>query len=318
MIFTEEQLKNYAKPLSETEENQCKNSIRMVSTALRELGLKESEIETLYGSSTAYQIRMSDKESGYDIKLFLQGSYANNTNVRGHSDIDIAVVQEDIFRPKYRANVSGKDYGFESATPRARSFKDEVEDALIKHFGKDVERKNKSIKINGNSYRKDTDSVPAMRSRDYRQDYSFDDKNYIGGILIKADDGQEIINYPEQHIKNGVEKNNATNYYFKKMVRVAKELRYQMVDLGYKYAQLSSSFGVECLLWNVPNNYFNRYSTYLYVFDDIVQYLYNNRFSLHDFMEVNNIKKLCDDSPDRRDIYKGFIEELKGFYAYEI
>jgi hypothetical protein len=35
-------------------------------------------------------------------------------------------------------------------------------------------------------------------------------------------------------------------------------------------------------------------------------------------MEVNNIKKLCDDSPDRRDIYKGFIEELKGFYEYEI
>ena len=50
MIFTEEQLKNYAKPLSETEENQCKNAIRMVSRALSELGLKEHEIETLYGT----------------------------------------------------------------------------------------------------------------------------------------------------------------------------------------------------------------------------------------------------------------------------
>ncbi len=318
MIFTEEQLRDYAKPLSETEENQCKNSIRMVSKALSDLGLKENEIETLYGTSTAYQIRMTDSLSGYDIKLFLQGSYANNTNVRGHSDIDIAVVQEDTFRPKYRPNVSGEDYGFTNATPRVKSFKDEVEDALIKHFDKDVERKNKSIKINGNSYRKDTDSVPAMRSRDYRQDYRFDDKNYIGGILIKADDGQEIINYPEQHIKNGVEKNNDTNYYFKKMVRVAKELRYQMKDLGYSYAQKASSFGVECLLWNIPNQYFTKYSTYCYVFDDIVKYLYDNRFSLLDFMEVNNIKKLCDDSPDRRDIYKGFIEELKGFYAYEV
>ena len=30
MIFKEEQLRKYAKPLSETEENQCKNAIRMV------------------------------------------------------------------------------------------------------------------------------------------------------------------------------------------------------------------------------------------------------------------------------------------------
>jgi len=242
MIFTEEQLKDYAKPLSETEENQCKNAIRMVSNALKDLGLSENEMETIYGASTAYQIRMSGGLSGYDIKLFLQGSYANNTNVRGHSDVDIAVVQEDIFRPAYRLNVSGADYGFTNATPRIKSFKDEVEDILRNHFGKDVERKNKSIKINGNSYRKDTDSVPSMRHRDYRQDYTFDKENYIGGILIKADDGQEIINYPEQHIKNGVEKNNDTNYYFKKMVRIAKELRYQMKDLRYPYAQKASSF----------------------------------------------------------------------------
>ena len=194
--------------------------------------------------------------------------------MRGHSDIDIAVVQEDTFRPKYRSDVSGKDYGFTKATPRIKSFKDEVEDAIIKYFGKDVERKNKSIKINGNSYRKDTDTVPAMRSRDYRQDYRFDDENYIGGILIKADDGQEIINYPEQHIKNGVEKNNSTNYYFKKMVRVAKELRYQMEDLDYPYAQKASSFGVECLLWNIPNEYFTKYTTYCYAFEEIVEYLY--------------------------------------------
>lgn len=38
MIFTEEQLRKYAKPLSETEENQCKNAIRMVVDALKTIG----------------------------------------------------------------------------------------------------------------------------------------------------------------------------------------------------------------------------------------------------------------------------------------
>ena len=35
MIFAEEQLRKYAKPLSETEENQCKNAIRMVVDTLK-------------------------------------------------------------------------------------------------------------------------------------------------------------------------------------------------------------------------------------------------------------------------------------------
>lgn len=96
-----------------------------------------------------------------------------------------------------------------------------------------VQRKNKSIKINDNSYRKDADSVPCIRYRDYSNDYVVHSDNYIGGIIIQADDGTEIFNYPEQHIKNGVDKNKTTNFYFKKMIRIAKEIRYQMDEYGY-------------------------------------------------------------------------------------
>lgn len=35
-------------------------------------------------------------------------------------------------------------------------------------------------------------------------------------------------------------------------------------------------------------------------------------------LKFNGIKKLCYDSDDREKIYKGFIDELKGFYSYEI
>ena len=135
MKFTEEQLKNYAKPISETEENQCKNAIRMVADALKELGLKESNIiNKMYSDIPSYQLRMSG-EDGYEVKIFLQGSYANNTNVRSNSDVDVAVVQEDRFRPKYRQGVSRENYGFVTATPRQRSFKDDVEIVLRKNLG---------------------------------------------------------------------------------------------------------------------------------------------------------------------------------------
>ncbi|MDO5690079.1 MAG: nucleotidyltransferase [Tissierellia bacterium] len=318
MKFTEEQLVAYSKPLSETEEQQCKNAIAMVVDALKKLGFKEeNQITKKYSETPSFQVKMKSAQDGYEVNIFLQGSYAKNTNVRTHSDVDIAVVQEDVFRPKYRPGVTGADYGFANALPRAKSFKDVVQEALIKKFGKDVERCNKSIKIHGNTYRKDADSVPALRFRNYQQDYINDSDNYIGGILIKPDEGVEIINYPEQHLRNGIEKNKSTNYSFKKMVRIAKEMRYQMEDRGYKYAKKASSFGVECLVWNVPDDIFTKYQLIGFKFEEIVTYLYSNRNSILIFKEVNGIKNLCDDDVERRDIYIGFVEELKRFFEYE-
>ena len=128
----------------------------------------------------------------HNIKLFIQGSYANNTNVKTHSDVDIAAVQEEIFKTIYHPGVTDKEYNFSSAPNRTTTFKDEVEDCLISKFGSDVEQINKSIKINGNSYRKDAYSVPGLRFRDYRQDYHNNTENYIGGIIIKPDDVRHI------------------------------------------------------------------------------------------------------------------------------
>ena len=317
--FSEEKLRGYSKPLSKTEEEQCENAIRIVSEALEELGLKKSyEITKCYEDIPDYRVKMESKD-GYDVKIFLQGSYANNTNVRKNSDIDIAIVQEDTFRTLYRNGISRIDYGFVEAPKKELSFKDEVEVALWRKFKNDVIRNNKSIRINGNFYRKNADVVPSLRYRDYSNDYLIDKDYYTGGILIYADDGSEVINYPEQHIRNGVEKNKRTNYFYKKMVRVAKEMLYQMVEHKFEFASKASSFGVECLLYNVPDELFTRYSEfYIFTFEYIVKYLYSNRFNINQFKEVNGIKNLVDDDPERSNVYIKFIEELSDFYQYDI
>ena len=41
-----------------------------------------------------------------------------------------------------------------------------------------------------------------------------------------------MMKLPKQHIKNGMDKNKRTNLYFKKMVKIAKEMRCQMQDEG--------------------------------------------------------------------------------------
>lgn len=90
--------------MSETEENKCKNAVRMVVDALKTTGFNEStSIQKKYSETPSFGVMM---KSDYEVKIFLQGSYANNTNVRKHGNVNIVAVQIDQFRPKYRVDVS--------------------------------------------------------------------------------------------------------------------------------------------------------------------------------------------------------------------
>lgn len=322
MRFTEDTLRLYAAPLSETENQKCLNAIKMVRDALKVLGFTDDNkmIAPIYADTYSYSLEMRSLDYRRKVKLFIQGSYANNTNVRTQSDVDIAVVQEEVFQTEYRMSglypQSDADYNFSQASPAAKSFKDEVQECLEAEFKDDVERKNKSIKVHGNTYRKDADTVPCRRYKDFRSDFSKNASNYIGGIVIFADDGQKVINYPEQHIENGKQKNVKTNRYYKKMVRILKKMRYIMSDSKILSANNVSSFGLESLLWNVPNDKFTKYTSYKYIFEEVVDYLYENQSLLATYKEANGIKALCPCSSDTEN-YARFINDLKTFYQYE-
>lgn len=318
MKFKEEMLISYAAPPSATEENRCKNAISMVRDALKMSNFTDDnkEIRTLYEGTYSYGVVMESKSTGRKIKIFVQGSYANGTNVKQNSDVDIAIILESTFKTKYRYGVSNSNYGFSSSSYNFANFKDDVQSALKKVFGSDVKRGDKSIKINGNGYRVDTDTVPALRYRDYTQDYSNSELNYIGAISIYSDStGEEIVNYPEQHIQNGKKKNVDTNHYYKKMVRIAKKIRYLMQDSGISSASKVSSFGIESLLWNIPNSYFTKYQSNKYTFDEIVNYLVDNP-NLDTYKEANGIKPLFPNGENLNDYVK-FIKDLRTFYNYE-
>jgi hypothetical protein len=319
MKFTEEQLKLYAAPLSETENQLCLNAIGMVRDALKRLGFTDNNkaIAKMYDDTYAYSLQMYSQYGNRQIKIFIQGSYANNTNVRTQSDVDISIVQEEVFQTIYRDGVTDANYHFSTVSDGPKAFKDEVQECLEYKFSSDVERKNKSIMVHGNAYRKDTDTVPCRRYRNYTQEYGNNADCFIGGIVIKADDGTRIINYPEQHIENGRKKNSETNRYYKKMVRIIKKMRYMMDEYYYSSVKNVSSFGLESLLWNIPNDIFTHYSMYRFVFGDIVDYVYSNMELLVSYKEANGIKPLC---PLQSDVenFKAFIKDLKSFYEYDI
>ena len=152
LLFTETMLTEYAQPLSEAEDRRCKNAINMIRDALKNIGYSSSTSGpmTYVADSHAYMYDLVHSE-GRRVRLMIQGSYANNTNVRQNSDVDIAVILESTFSTKYRYGATDEDYGYIDSTDNAAVFKDDVERILRRYFVNGVERRKKSIKIHGNT-----------------------------------------------------------------------------------------------------------------------------------------------------------------------
>lgn len=318
MKFTEERLKLYAAPLSDTENEKCKHAIKAIRDALKDLGYyaPSDSISPIESDTYAYSTLLKRAYSSEEIQIFIQGSYANNTCVRGESDVDIAILRKDLHESAFGKIFAPYTPTF-SQRAEATVLKNNVERVLRSHFPGYVTRKNKSIKVDGNTYRKQSDTVPCVHMYYYNRS---DDGNYsdhIDGITIYADDGTIINNFPKQHIANGRAKNTATNFYYKKMVRIIKSIRYLMEDLGYVEAKGVSSFGLESLLWNIPSDVFKKYTTYRYEFGEIVDYLYEHKYMLSYYLEANGIKPLCPNSTVVSN-YTDYINRLHQFYEYDI
>lgn len=251
--YTEEQLKKFTAPLTQSEEERADNAEKMIRVA----------------------IDSCDELSEHSIEIFPQGSYENNTNVRQNSDVDICVMLTSAFHSEYPDGYTRDDYGFTPSTVEFYEFRNHVKKALINKFKSDyITDGNKSIKIEENSYHVKADVVPAIQLRDYKCIRSTKPEKYVEGIWFKSKDGQEVINYPKDHIKNGREKNNATGRKYKDLVRIMKHVRYDMVNDGKCNKEKISSFLIECLVWNIPNNNITKYNSWQECTKNAIGYLY--------------------------------------------
>ncbi|QTE21093.1 nucleotidyltransferase domain-containing protein [Polaribacter cellanae] len=249
--FTEETLNSWRKPPSDAEETKLTNAERMVREAI-------SEDDILSSKST---------------RIFGQGSYANDTNVKLNSDIDINVQYTGGFYYQLLNDTTQEDAGIgklSSSTYSYSEFKDDVEKAMVKKFGRNsVKRKNKCITILANNYRVETDVVPTWELRRY-------DKNNtpILGARFFPDDGGVVTNYPEQHIQNGKDKNARTQKRFKRLTRIHRKLRYKMIEDGEKINDGITSFLLECLVWNIPDYIFNNNDTWTDRLKESIRFVY--------------------------------------------
>jgi hypothetical protein len=180
------------------------------------------------------------------LSVYAKGSYANNTNVRADSDVDISVECTDA------------EY-WEEATPGAHKpaspytgiwspakLRSELVVALKSKFPGQVDTSGTTaIQVKSGSARMDADVVPCFSFRRY-----FATSSRPGTKIFKTDGGT-VINYPAQQLENGRAKNLRTGYAYKKAARMLKRVENAMAD-EKKFRELPSFF-VECLAYNCPD-----------------------------------------------------------------
>lgn len=314
MKYTNETLSYYAKPLSKSEKDNCESTIRVVINILEDFGFRTTRSKN--GSNEDeldYSYTMV--KNNHEFTILLQGSYGNGTGVRQESDVDVSIISESVWHGEYN-HFKQSDYGFVGSNFSILDFKTNLANFINLNYPNTIKIGNKCIDFEGNgSSRKNVDLVPCLRYRDYTNDIQRDPDNYVGGIYINCNDGNYIINYPEQTRTNSTRKNNDTNYFYKKVVRILKNIKDDMKDNGIMSANAVSSFALESIIYNVPNSIIDGYYNSMYErINAVITYLYNCKNSIKFFKEPNEILYIFDNP---NNVYEGicdFINDLWRFF----
>lgn len=207
--------------------------------------------------------------------IFLQGSYGNTTNIWAESDVDIAIRLTSIYysditglnadeQARYEAKRSPANYSFDQ-------FKREVTAWLRANFGSGVTAGNKAIFVPGDNNRRDADVLACVEHHSYFSYPAYGEPGFHEGICFWTSKGDQVINYPKQHMANCTTKHGATADRFKPNIRVFKNIRTAMVDDHFIPEGVAPSYFLEGMLYNVPNQNFSW--TYRQSFENALSWL---------------------------------------------
>jgi len=208
---------------------------------------------------------LEDTEAPYksrNFKVFLQGSYGNDTNIYAESDVDVIIRYDGAFFHDISERPNDEQTAFHTAFPNDgtyayNEFKDHVVQALRNKFGNSVKPGAKAIKIEGNGNRRNADVIVAFEFRRYYRFNSLYNESHVTGMCFFDSKGNRIANYPNQHCENLTAKHQASGNNLKPLIRIFKNLRSKLIEDNLIEKGSAPSYYVEGLLYNVPNDRFS-------------------------------------------------------------
>ncbi|WP_434521081.1 nucleotidyltransferase domain-containing protein [Halorubrum sp. AS12] len=244
-----------------------------------------------------YGLGREDFEHSYEIHL--QGSYANDTNIYASSDVDVVVrvnmpFQEGLSdlsreeRERFWDEYTDLDYEWENFYKR-------VKRSLRGYFGREnIDSSGKAIKIKSNDDTPiplDADVVACADYRNYTYFGPDGTEEYTTGMFFRPGVGQpSIVNYSKVHRENGTKKNKDTNGRYKPTIRMFKNAREWSVRNEIAPENICSSYYLEGLLYNVPDELIDQ-NDLQDRYQDIVEWL--KVADIGEFPEQSEMYPLC-------------------------
>lgn len=231
-------------------------------------GAKVTSDDTFTSLKTALTVQgspVASKVLSGLIKVDLQGSYNHDTNIRGDSDVDVVVKYTNAFHSNKRVlptdqfQIHEGCYGVTSY--EWEELRQDVITALIDYYGServDLSGK-KSLKVLPVPGRLRLDVVPAVcyRKYDYFYGSASDMHSRENGICFKdTASGEWIVNYPDQHYKNAKQKHQDTNYRYRSMVRIFKNMKSFLINKNRLTKEEAPSYFIQGMVYNIPRHLF--------------------------------------------------------------
>lgn len=267
---------------------------------LKTAAKRPSDNELSKRDKTEKEIRaaLADYEplQGRPYRIYVKGSYANNTNVRLNFDVDIAVEYEGYFYSDLDFELKGQDKSIvgvkTSADPYERDdFKADIKGALIKAYGsRAVESGNIAFRVRENKTTLPADVVPCWEYRRYDRVVNGSPVFHIGSRVYPNDGSRYKNNFPALQLGNGRQKTKETNRRYKRMVRCLKKLQTKLVNEGLLDKELPS-YLVECIVYNVPSDLFD-HATYKSDMRAVLAYIFNETLDSGNWEEWHEVHEL--------------------------
>lgn len=269
---------------------------------LRQAAQRPSDHEDEKRNRTEQQIKAAlaayEPLQGRPYRVYVKGSYANNTNVRLNFDVDIAVEYYGYFYSDLDFDLKGKPKSVvgvvDSSDPYTRAeFKADIKAALQAAFGtRAISTGRIAFRVREKATTLPADVVPSWEYRRYDRIVGGEPVCHQGTCVFPTG-GNRTENFPEQQRENGNHKNAETTKRYKRMVRALKKLQTLLVEQGLLSEELPS-YLIECLVFNVPSSAFG-HNQYLQDMREVLARIFNATLTdgdWNDWEEVSGLKYL--------------------------
>lgn len=199
-------------------------------------------------------------------EVFLQGSFANNTNIAPVGDVDLVVmmtmpIEENIVALDGRGRRNFAE-AYEMSPYGWPEFRADVFKAMRRRYFISGGKRCLEVKHWDSLLRVPVDILPSIEYRNYHSFVRPGLEDYDEGVYFRHRNGTAITNYPKQHRVNGRRKARSTAGRSKAVVRCVKNARNHLSECPglmreqHKLMEMAPSYYLECLVHNVPDRLF--------------------------------------------------------------